>query len=338
MIAASSPSGCSRRKLLAGLATAPLTCATWSLVALAQRGALPVVGFLHLGSPETTMPVIAAFRRGLAESGFVEGRNVVVEYHLANGHPDTVPALAAELVNRHVAVLASGYQTARAAKDATATIPIVFMGGADPVKAGLVASINRPGGNVTGVSLLSANLVAKRIGLLHELIPRATVIGVIIDRDVKVESDLVLQEVTEALRRLGLSAQVVYVSSERDFDDAFATFVREGAGAIIVTPSTLFNDNAKRLVALAARHSVPTVYELREFVEAGGLMSYAPSLTEAFRQGGVYTARVLKGERPADLPVLLPVKFELVINAKTAKALGLTIPETLLATADEVIQ
>jgi putative tryptophan/tyrosine transport system substrate-binding protein len=339
MIAASSPLGCSRRKLLAGLAAAPaLTCATWSLVALAQPGALPVVGFLHLGSPETTKPVIAAFRRGLAESGFVEGRNVVVEYRLANGHPDRVPALAAELVNRHVAVLASGYQTARAAKDATATIPIVFMGGADPVKSGLVASINRPGGNVTGVSLLSANLVAKRIGLLHELVPRATVVGLINDRDVKVESELVFQEVTEALRRLGLSAQVVYVSSEPDFDDAFATFVREGAGAIIVTPSTLFNDKANRLVALAARHSVPTVYELREFVEAGGLMSYGPSLTEAFRQGGVYSGHILKGEAPADLPVLLPTKFELVINAKTAKALGLTIPETLLATADEVIQ
>jgi putative ABC transport system substrate-binding protein len=339
MIAASSPLYCTRRKLLAGLAAVPaLTCAKWPLVALAQRGALPVIGFLHLGSPETTMPVIAAFRRGLAESGFVEGRNVVVEYRLANGHLDRVPALAAELVNRRAAVLASGYQTARAARDATATIPIVFMGGADPAKAGLVASINRPGGNVTGVSLLSANLVAKRIGLLHELVPQAAVIGVLIDRDVKVESDFVLQDVTEALRRLGLSAQVVYVSSEHDFDDAFATFVREGVGAIIVTPSTLFNDKGNRLVALAARRSVPTAYELREFVEAGGLMSYAPSLTEAFRQGGVYIGHILKGEAPADLPVLLPTKFELVINAKTAKALGLTIPETLLATADEVIQ
>jgi putative tryptophan/tyrosine transport system substrate-binding protein len=323
-----------RREFIAGLGSA----AAWPVAARVQRGALPVVGFLHGGSPETTMSVMAAFRRGLAESGFVEGRNVVVEYRLANGHLHRVPTLAVELVNRHVAVLASGYQTARAAKDATATIPIVFMGGADPVKAGLVASINRPGGNVTGVSLLSANLVAKRIGLLHEVVPRATVIGVLIDRDVKVESELVLQEVTDALRRLGLSALVLYVSSEHDFDDAFATFVREGAGAIIVTPSTLFNDKANRLVALAARHSVPTIYELREFVEAGGLMSYAPSLTEAFRQGGVYTGHILKGEAPADLPVLLPTKFELVINAKTAKALGLTIPETLLATADEVIQ
>jgi putative tryptophan/tyrosine transport system substrate-binding protein len=310
----------------------------WPVVARAQQRVMPVIGYLDAGSLEKAQPIIAAFRRGLAESGFVEGRNVVVVYRLANGQPDRAPALAAELVHRPVNVLASGYQTARAAKDATATIPIVFMGGADPVKAGLVASINRPGGNVTGVSLLSGTLVAKRIGLLHELVPRATVIGVLIDRALRVESEIVLQEVAEAGRRLGLLLQVVYVDSEGDFDDAFATFEREGAGAIVVTPSTLFNDNPNRLVELAALHSVPTVYALREFVEVGGLMSYAPSIAEAFRQGGVYTGRLLKGEKPAELPVLLPTKFELVINAKTAQALSLSIPETLLATADEVIQ
>jgi putative tryptophan/tyrosine transport system substrate-binding protein len=309
----------------------------WPVVARAQQRVMPVIG-LDAGSLKKAQPIIAAFRRGLAESGFVEGRNVAVLYRLANGQPDRAPALAAELVHRPVNVLASGYQTARAAKDATATIPIVFMGGADPVKAGLVASINRPGGNVTGVSLLSGTLVAKRIGLLHELVPRATVIGVLIDRALRVESEIVLQEVAEAGRRLGLLLQVVYVDSEGDFDDAFATFEREGAGAIVVTPSTLFNDNPNRLVELAALHSVPTVYALREFVEVGGVMSYAPSIAEAFRQGGVYTGRLLKGEKPADLPVLLPTKFELVINAKTAQALGLSIPETLLATADEVIQ
>ena len=323
-----------RREFIAGLGST----AAWPVVGRAQQRVMPVIGYLDAGSLERTQPIIAAFRRGLAESGFVEGRNVAVVYRLANGQPDRVPALAAELVHRPVNVLASGYQTVRAAKDATATIPIVFMGGADPVKAGLVASINRPGGNVTGVSLLSGDLVAKRIGLLHELVPRATVIGVLIDGALRVESEIVLQEVREAGRRLGLLLQVVYVSSERDFDDAFATFVREGAGAIIVTPSTLFNANPNRLVALAARHSIPTVYALREFVEVGGLMSYAPSIAEAFRQGGVYTGRVLKGEKPTDLPVLLPTKFELVINTKTARALGLSIPETLLATADEVIQ
>jgi putative tryptophan/tyrosine transport system substrate-binding protein len=322
-----------RREFIAGLGAA-----AWPLAARAEQRALPVIGYLDAGLLEKTQPIIAAFRRGLAESGFVEGRNVVVVYRVANGQTDRVPGLAAELVHRPVNVLASGYQTARAAKDATATIPIVFMGGADPVKAGLVASINRPGGNVTGVSLLSGDLVAKRIGLVHELVPRTAVIGVLIDRALRAESDIVLPEVGEAARRLGLLLQVVYVSSERDFDDAFATFVRDGAGAIIVTPSTLFNDNPNRLVALAAHHSVPTVYALREFVEVGGLMSYAPSIAEAFRQGGTYTGRVLKGEKPADLPVLLPTKFELVINLKTAKALGLTIPETLLATVDEVIQ
>jgi putative tryptophan/tyrosine transport system substrate-binding protein len=321
-----------RRDFIAGLGATVLPGK-----ARAQQGALPVVGFLHGRSPETTLAVVAAFRRGLAETGFVEGQNVVVEYRFASGHPDKVPALAAELVNRRVNVLATGFQTARDAKAATTTIPIVFMGGADPVNAGLVASINRPGGNVTGVSLLAVDLVAKRIALLHELVPQASVVGALVDRDVRAAPELAFQEVREAGRRLGLSVQMASVASERDFDDALASLVRQGAGAIIITPSTLFNENTERLVALAARYSIPTAYELRQFAEAGGLMSYSPSLTEAFRQGGVYTGRVLKGERPNDLPVLLPAKFELVINAKTAKALGITVPETLLATADEVI-
>jgi putative tryptophan/tyrosine transport system substrate-binding protein len=215
---------------------------------------------------------------------FVEGRNVVIEYRLANGQPDRVPGLAAELVKLPVNVLASGYQTAKAAKDATGTIPIVFMGGADPVRSGLVASINRPGGNLTGVSLFTTELLGKRIGLLHELVPQATILGALIDARAP-DLQLGVQDVQGAARRLGLSVVIPKVSSERDLDDAFASFARDGAGAIIVTPSTLFNDNPDRLVSLAARHRLPTVYELREFVEAGGLMSYAPSITEAFRQG-----------------------------------------------------
>jgi putative ABC transport system substrate-binding protein len=321
-----------RREFIAGLvATAALP-----MTARAQAR-MPTVGYLQAGSAEKTQPIIVAFRHGLAESGFVEGQNVVVEYRLANNEPDRVPVLAAELVSLGVRVLASGYQTARAAKDATTTIPIVFMGGADPVRGGLVDSISRPGGNITGVSLASTDLLGKRVGLLRELVPQVATLGALIDATGS-EAELQLRDLQEAARRSGLSVQVAYVRSERDFDDAFSIFAGQRVGAVIVTPSTLFNDNPERLAALAARHGLPTMYELRQFVEARGLMSYAPSITEAFRQGGVYTGRILKGERPSNLPILLPTKFELVINAKTAKALGLTIPETLLATADEVIQ
>jgi putative tryptophan/tyrosine transport system substrate-binding protein len=323
-----------RREFIAGIAGAT----AWPVVGRAQQPGMPVVGFLHGRSPETTQPVISAFRWGLAETGFVEGRNVFVEYRLASGHPEKVPTLAAELVSRRVNVLASGYQTARAAVDATSTIPIVFMGGPDPVAAGLVASLNRPGGNVTGVSLLAAELISKRVELLNEMVPKVKKIGALIDGDPKAGPEYTLAQAEEAGRRLGLSVTEARVGSKIDFDDAFASFSREAVDAIVVTPSTLFNDNPDRLVELATRYRIPTSYELREFVQAGGLMSYAPSLTEAFRLGGVYTGRILKGEKPANLPVMLPTKFELALNLKTAKALGLTIPETLLATADEVIQ
>ena len=322
-----------RREFIAGLGGA----AAWPLAVRAQQPTMPVVGYLQGGTPERTQPIIAAFRQGLAESGFVEGRNVVIEYRLANGQPDRVPALAAELVSRRVNVLASGYQTAHAAKAATTTIPIVFMGGADPVRSGLVASINRPGGNITGVSLASVELLGKRLGLLRELVPQAAILGALID--VNLDPDFqVLQDIQEAARRLSLSVVAANVRNERDFDEAFTTLARERVDAVIVPPSVLFNDNPARLAALAARHRLATAYELREFVEAGGLMAYAPSITEAFRQGGVYTGRVLKGEKPADMPVLLPTKFEFALNLKTAKALGLTVPPTLLAIADEVIE
>jgi putative tryptophan/tyrosine transport system substrate-binding protein len=324
-----------RRQFIAGLGGA----AVWPVVGRAQQAAMPVVGFLQGQSPATAAPLIAAFRQGLRETGFVEGQNVVVEYRLANGQPDRVPALAAELVSRRVNVLASGYQTAHAAKAATTTIPIVFMGGADPVRDGLVASINRPGANLTGATLAAIELLGKRLGLLRELVPQAAILGALIDARVPAPSyQFQLQDIQEAARRLDLSLVVANVRSERDFDDAFAMLARERVDAGVVAPSVLFNDNPARLVALAARHRLPTAYELRQFVEAGGLMAYAPSITEAFRQGGVYTGRVLKGEKPADMPIMLPTKFEFALNLKTAKALGLTIPPNLLALADEVIE
>jgi putative tryptophan/tyrosine transport system substrate-binding protein len=322
-----------RREFIAGLGSA----AAWPLAARAQQTAIPVIGLLQGRSLETAVANTAAFRQGLRDGGFVEGQNVAIEYRYANGQYDRLPPLAAELVSRRVNVIAAGYPSGQAAKDATATIPIVFIGGSDPVRAGLVASLNRPGGNVTGVSVLGSDLETKRIELLHELVPHAAIIGALIDAN-DGQAEFQLQEVKKAVRRLGLSAEAVDVGRGRDFDDAFATFVRERAGALIVAASTFFNFNRDRLVALAARHNIPTIYELREFAEAGGLISYAPSLTETFRQGGIYVSRVLKGEKPADLPVLLPTKFELAINLKTAKALGLTIPETLLATADKLIE
>jgi putative tryptophan/tyrosine transport system substrate-binding protein len=322
-----------RREFIAGLAGAT----AWPSLTTAQQRAMPVVGYLQGGTRERTQQIIAAFRQGLAESGFIEGQNVLIEYRLANGQPDIVPALAADLVNLQVNVLASGYQTARAAKEATATIPIVFMGGADPVRAGLVANINRPGGNVTGVSLASTELMGKRVGLLRELVPKAATLGALFDARGP-EFEFQQQDLQEAARQLSLAVVSAKVSSERDFDHAFAALARERADCVVVAASTLFNDHPARLAELAARHRLPAAYELREFVEAGGLMAYAPSLTEAFHQGGVYTGRVLKGQKPADMPILLPAKFELSLNLKSAKALGLTIPEPLLATADVVIQ
>jgi putative tryptophan/tyrosine transport system substrate-binding protein len=295
-----------RREFIAGLGGA----VAWPLTARTQQTAqtaVPVVGLLQGRSPETA-------------SEF-----------------DRLPELAADLVSRRVNVIAAGYPAGEAAKAATSMIPIVFMGGSDPVRTGLVTSINRPGGNVTGVSLVASDLESKRIGILRELVPRATVLGAMI-YTTDLSADFELQEVKEAGRRLGISVEPVKVDSERDFDEAFATLARKRADAIIVMAATYFNIYRDRLVALAARYSIPTAYELREFAEAGGLMTYGPSIKDAFRQGGVYSGRVLKGEKPADLPVLLPAKFELVINLTTAKALGLDVPETLLATADELIK
>jgi putative ABC transport system substrate-binding protein len=310
--------------------------AAWPLAARAQQP-MPVIGFISGRTAETAVQLAAAFRQGLREQGFVEGQNVTIEYRYADGHFDRLPALAGELVSRHVTVIAAGYPSDQAAKSATSTIPIVFMGGGDPVRRGLVASIGRPGGNVTGVSLLAADLETKRVGLLHDIVPNATVIGVLNDPSVP-DGEFQLQEVEAAARRIGLSVQAVRVSNEHNFDAAFATLAQDRIGALIVTASTFFNIHRDRLVALAARHRIPAIYELREFADAGGLMTYAPSILEVNRQGGVYVGRILKGEKPTDLPVLLPTSFDLVINLKTARALGLTIPPGVFAIADEVIE
>ena len=323
-----------RRDFIAGLGGTAVW-STWPLAARAQQPAIPVVGLLQTRSAETAMPLTAAFRQGLRDAGFIEGQNVAIEYRFAAAEFNRLPALAAELVSRRVNVIAVGYSAARAAQAATATIPIVFMGGADPVKGGVVASINRPGGNVTGASLLADVLGPKRMGLLREIVPQISVVGALIEMGDSADQ---AKELKEAARSLGWSVHTVEVDTERNFEDAFARLVREGAGAIIITPSVLFNTYPDRLVALAARHRVPAIYELREFVVAGGLMSYAPSITDAYRQGGVYAGRVLKGEKPADMPVLLPTKFEFVLNLKTARALGLTIPPGILAIADDVIE
>jgi putative ABC transport system substrate-binding protein len=320
-----------RRDFIAGLGGA----AAWPLVGRAQQAGSPVIGFLSLLSAETSKTRIAAFLSGLAESGFAVNRNVEIEYRFANGEASNVPALAAELVDRRVSVIATGYQTLRAARAATATIPIIFMGGADPVRAGLVASINRPVGNITGASIAATGLTGKRIGLLHELVPQSSILGTVVDA---LDQESLLEQVKEAAHRLGLMVVAASVRSERDFEDAFVKLARDGAGAIIVVLSAMFNTKVDLLVAAATRQAIPTMYELREFVEAGGLMSYAPSITDAYRQGGAYTGRVLKGEKPAEMPIVLPVRFELTLNLKTAKSLGLTIPLGILAIADQVIE
>jgi putative ABC transport system substrate-binding protein len=297
---------------------------------------MPVIGLLHPRSRGDAAGSVAAFKRGLEETGFVEGKNLATEYRFADGQPERLPALAAELVQRRVAVIATGARGGEAAKAATTMIPIVFLSGGDPVRTGLVANLNRPGGNLTGVSLLSLDVEAERLGLLHDLIPQAAIIAVLADLT-SASMEFQVQQTQTAARSIGMSARVVTIGNEKDFEPAFGTMVREGVGAMIVTGSTFFLSSRARLTALAARHKIPAIYELREYVEAGGLMSYGASNEDAWHQIGVYTGRILKGEKPADLPVLQPTKFDLVINIKTAKALGLMIPDRLLALANEVI-
>jgi putative tryptophan/tyrosine transport system substrate-binding protein len=314
--------------------------AAWPLAARAQQAAMPVVGFLHAGLPDSFVHLVAAFRKGLSQSGYVEGQNVTIEYRWAQNENDRLPELAADLVRRRVAVIVTPASTAAtlAAKAATTTIPIVFETGADPVKIGLVASLNRPGGNATGVSDIGVELGAKRLGLLHELLPEAARFAALVNPNNPFITEPFVAEMQTAASAIGRQIEVVTASTKSDIDAAFGTLVKERADAFLISPDALFVSRRVQLVTLAARHVLPALYHRREFAEAGGLMSYGSNLTDQFRQTGVYTGRILKGEKPAEMPVQLPTNFELVINLQTAKTFGIKIPTTLLSRADEVIE
>jgi putative ABC transport system substrate-binding protein len=314
--------------------------AAWPLAARAQQPAMPVIGFLNLASPDGFTERLRGFRQGLKDMGHVEGENVAIEYRWAEGHFDRLPALAAELVRRPVAVIATpgNAASAFAAKAATTTIPIVFSVGEDPVRLGLVASLARPGGNLTGLNFFSAELTAKRLELLRELVPGAIHVAVLVNPDSPTATESILRDVEPAARTMGLQIQVLNASNSREINAAFATFVRERPDALFVANDGFFTSRRVQLVHLATRHALPATFANRAFAEAGGLMSYGSNITDAWRQVGVYVGRILKGAKPVDLPVVQASKFELIINAETARMLGLTVPPTLLATADEVIE
>jgi putative ABC transport system substrate-binding protein len=323
-----------RRVLLAAPAVAALSLEP----VRAQQKSMPVIGFLGSGSPGPSAPFVAAFRQGLGESGHVEGQNVAIEYRYAEGREDRLSALAADLVERKVDVIvAAGGPAPRAAKAASQTIPIVFTVGGDPVATGLVASLSRPGGNVTGVTWLAVELMSKRLELMSELVPQARAIALLVNPN-SPQTERVVRDVQEGPRPGGVQLPLLKAGSESEIDAAFASLVQGPAGALVVQPEPFLNSRREQIVALAARHAVPAIYAYREYATAGGLISYGPSLTAVYRQAGIYTGRILKGAKPAELPVIQPTKFELVINLKTAKALGLTIPPSVLARADEVIE
>jgi putative ABC transport system substrate-binding protein len=310
------------------------------LAARGQQPTMPVIGFLHSASAAAYTAPLAAFRKALSEAGYVEGQNVAIEYRWAEGQNDRLPALAVDLVRRRVAVIVTPGSTAAtlAAKVATATIPIVFVIGADPVKIGLVASLNRPGGNATGINDFGVEIGAKRLGLLHELLPGAARFGVLVNPDNPSITESFVTELQTAATAIGRQIEVVTASTNGDIDTAFATLVKKHADALLISPDALFVTRRVQLITLAVRHALPALYHRRELAEAGGLMSYGSDLPDQYRQTGVYVGRILKGEKPAEMPVQLPTRFEFIINLQTAKTLGIEIPATLLARADEVIE
>jgi putative ABC transport system substrate-binding protein len=325
-----------RREFVALLGGA---AATWPFAAYAQQPPMPVVGFLSSRSQKDSENVLAAFREGLAEAGFVEGKNVTVEFRWAEGRYDHLPGMAADLVKLRVAAFfaAGGPPAALAAKAATSTIPVVFSAVADPVQLGLVASLNRPGGNLTGMSNLASELWAKNVQLLKELVPGAAIVGYLINPS-SPNSESYLKGAAAGSSTTGIDVRVVKASTEAELDDAFASLVKSGAGGLVVPNEPFFDSRRDLIVALAAKSAMPTIYTIREYPLAGGLISYGPSLQDAYRKAAVYLGRILKGAKPSDLPVQQPTKFEMVINLKAAKALNLSIPPTLLARADEVIE
>ena len=313
--------------------------AAWPLAARAQQAVMPVVGFVYPGVPELSTGIVAAFRKGLNEAGFIEGRNVTVEFRFAYNDNARLPELAADLAQRRVAVIATPGSTpsALAAKAATTTIPIVFGIGPDPVEIGLVASLNRPGGNITGVSSMNAELGAKRLGLLHELLPTAVRFAVLVNPNNR-NAEALTRDAQATASALSREVEILPATSTREIDAAFVSLLQKRADALLVSPDPLFDSRRVQLVTLATHHRLPTIYSFRENVEIGGLMSYGSSAAERDRQVGIYTGRILKGEKAAELPVIRAAKFEFIINLQTAKVLGLNVPQALLATADEVIE
>jgi putative ABC transport system substrate-binding protein len=328
--------GMRRREFISLLGGA---AASWPMAARGQQPPMPVIGFLHQGSPEAYAKFAAAFRKGLAEAGYVDGRNVVIEYRWAHGESHRLPELAADLVSRRVTVIVTPGSAAAtlAAKAATTAIPIVFMAGADPVQTGLVSSLNRPGGNMTGIGSMNNGLGAKQLGLLHELLHGAAQFAVLVNPS-NPQSQSAIADVQTAALAVGVQVEIRTVTTNRDINPAFAGVAQKRPDGLLISPDPLFTNRLVQLATLAARHAMPTIYALREFAEVGGLMTYGSNFTDLFRQTGNYTGRVLNGEKPAEMPILQPTKFEFVINLQTAAAIGLDVPPTLLARADEVIE
>jgi len=324
---------------LLGSGAAAVTSVTWPLAARAQQRAMSVIGFVSSRSSGESAVQVAAFREGLSERGFVEGDNLAIAFRWAEGHYDRLPALCSELVHQGVAVLVAvgGPPSALAAKAATVTTPIIFILASDPIKLGLVASLNHPGSNATGVALFAVAVEPKKLEILHELVPKTTQIGVLVNPR-NPNAQTITTELQTASGALGLQIHIVNAATIAEVGAAFTTLVQQNVGALVVAADPFFNDQREALVALAAQHALPTIYEWREFAAAGGLVSYGTIISDAYRQAGVYTGRILKGEKPVNLPVVQPTKFELVINRKTAKALGLEIPQPMLVAADEVIE